>query len=507
MENKEKNNETKGKFKINKFHLQGAIATLLIVAVIFGVMSLIPDVSLINISGDELSGTMLKTSSGSEPTYVGYGIDVLKGSTFADGLKSSVLMSEVYVIEDGKDDNEYIDILGINTADGSSVISENLTDMYTKLDISTKLETGEAVPFFSGNFSTQYGKSQELKKESKLYNSIFSATTNKHSINGDYKATGDFVDIVSKKVMANINSNISPNELFNHYGTHIILSAGIGGSVNVSGLYNSSEKTTDKDMEVALDFQSKWISGESTTKMNEKQKKIRKETKINTYARGGDVGIFTGANLDNLSDKLENWGDSIAKDTSKLTIANIYEALPIWELAENSERKKELKKYFDDSTKSINNVLSNHFTINRMPEDGGTYQITNWKENRMSLDLEKYAGKPYLVAYGNRNHAGQKWKLKKSDSKPNHYTFESVHMKKYMDVYSNDYLYVNSMSSVDSQLFEVVENEDGSFLILGKSKEKKTKNKRLRVAKTGKNWIELTTNTGDETKWKFVKVD
>jgi len=337
---------------VTRYRWQGALGALLVATVVVSGLAMAP--------GAGLSGAMVNIEGTRVPTFVGSGINVLSGRTFSDALESPVFVDSVFDTNKDPRGNTLIHSAPLNTAEGTSVIGDSLKDMYTGLDVSVEVKTGKSVPFFSGKVSSQFGNKRELKSEAKFYNSQFSATTVKHNLAASYTTPRKLQEIVDPDFLADVNDpKMTPKRLFEAYGTHIIVAASLGGSVNVSGLYNSDTRAEERDIAAALDFKSVWVEGQAKTQLTEKQKSIATETRIETYARGGDVGIFSGVGFDGLGAALKQWGGTVA---SNPTLASIDKTVAIWELAQDAGRQAAIENYFYEKADGVSADLMAYFT-------------------------------------------------------------------------------------------------------------------------------------------------
>jgi hypothetical protein len=189
-----------------------------------------------------------------------------------------------------------------------------LNESYSNLQVGFTVGTGKAVPFFSGDVSASYGTAKQLKSQAKIYNSIFSAQTNKHSLDPDYGFAAMLPKLVKPDSLTLINdSNIDPYDLFDGYGTHIILSCSIGGSARITGIYDADEEATDSNIEAALNFKSSYVNGEAKTTIEQKAIAAMMSSTIKISASGGDFSLLAGARIENMWDKLEDWQAALKK--------------------------------------------------------------------------------------------------------------------------------------------------------------------------------------------------
>ncbi len=318
-----------------------------------------------------------------ENTFIGYGINLFSGPTIGNALKAPLLTQEIYNDVSNQGGNAYIWSDPLSSLISTSSISEKFSEAYSGLNISAGLETGKKVPFFSGSVQSEYGSSSEVQSEAKFYKYLYSATTKKQTIDAIYKFPELLSDLVKEGCIAAINSTkITPDQLFNALGTHIVLAGFTGGSASITGIYNSNTAATTQDISVALNFQSSWVNGKASTSMTDKQKAIANETSISVVALGGTVSTLANPTIPTIGEKLESWAKTVDNGP---TLAAITDVMPIWELATDDARKTELKNYFYSHANQINQELLGYFTKGTPPKkqttvvDGGVYYIKSWQ--------------------------------------------------------------------------------------------------------------------------------
>jgi len=423
---------------------------------------------------DTEHGSGLETKLGNEETFVGYGIKAFGGPTFAEALGPQLFKNEVYADSKPTDGNSYISSSRLNqSAENYVVVRNNLGDVYNGLNFSEGLNvSGDAnVPWFSGGVKAQYGDKKTIGIESKYYSYIYSWVTKKHTLDPLYMF-GEFMqDILDSNTVTALNDpNTAPKTLFEKLGTHIILSASIGGEANISGLYNSFTSASEDDMKTALDFK----NHTGSTTLTDEQKRIASQTVLTVNAKGGNA--ITGVTLENLSAKLEQWAPTI---TGKETLANIYTLMPIWEVAKDSNRKAALQKYFSDSVNTQNAYLSNYFKKEEFFVNGGTYEIEFHAipENYITC---WYAGETgSTLGIGKRENNTDainalRWKAIKSNSYPDYFSFQNVNSG--MMITSSikagyadgHYVFLTNADGSDAQLFKPIQYDDKSVILTSK---------------------------------------
>lgn len=292
-------------------------------------------------------------------TYVGYSIHVINASgANRESLKTVLFKTDVY----SKSSNFLI------TKANESVVVSNITNrsqnIFTTDKFSTKIKTEKAVAFFSGEIEAKYNKNSNLFKSTKSFNAIKSMETEQHSIISRYKAASDMKEIVEQNVLAKINDiNVSPKELFDDYGTHIIVNASIGGSILISGVYNSTNQIGDKAFETLLEAACKYASANFNANLTNEKKQIIDSTEIDVLSYGGNPSIMAGIHrVDELERSFKSWAESVlSKD--RQVLSKVYEYMPIWKLADSKDRSTQIEEVFCKLVEERYNKVAKYFTL------------------------------------------------------------------------------------------------------------------------------------------------
>jgi len=413
----------------------------------------------------------------SEDTFVGYGINVFDGPSYADAWRGQLLSDAVFWDASGPGGgNRYI-VSDMNTESKSTIsISDKITDAYSKLEIGVEVKTGKAVPFFSGGVNSQFSTSEQIKSQTMFYNAYHWATTRKHYLKPMYVDPEFLGDIIEPNVLKVINSTRSPETIFRLFGTHIITQASIGGNVNVSGLYNTDEKTTEQDLKVALDFETPYVSGGANVHLNQTQKNIASNTNIATHAIGGSVDAFAGiTSIAGMSGAMKEWAATIG---SKPNLARIHQTVPIWELASDPARKSELENAFYANAGNINEKLMESFQKGALPTEaiivnGGIYVIANFQSHKV-IDVEGQSTRFYACLVLQDKVDGRKsqqWEAVAAWAYPGYFFFRNVNSSMMMEAdpgSANNPIIQNTSSVWYGQLFKITESTDGTVLINSK---------------------------------------
>lgn len=292
-------------------------------------------------------------------TYVGYGIHVINASgANRESLKTVLFKTDVY----SKSSNFLI------TKANESVVVSNVTNrsqnIFTSDKFSTKIKTEKAVAFFSGEIEAKYNKNSTLSKSTKSFNAIKSMETEQHAIISRYKAASDMKEIIEQNVLAKINDiKVSPTELFDDYGTHIIVNASIGGSILISGSYNSTNQIGDKAFETLLEAACKYASANFNANLTSEKEQIIDSTEIDVLSYGGNPSIMAGIHrLDELERSFKSWAESVLSKDSQV-LSKVYEYMPIWKLANSKDRSTQIEEVFCKLVEERYNKVAKYFTL------------------------------------------------------------------------------------------------------------------------------------------------
>lgn len=162
-------------------------------------------------------------------------------------------------------------------------------------------------------------------------------------------------------------TDISPENLFGKYGTHLITSYTMGGratSLTATAVYTNEESNDlTVDYEAAINASATYdgVSGGASTAVNSgitiknKYNNENYKTTSVTSSYGGETGaavhLSEGSTNNEISTAFNRWAESISVDgTHGILIDENLKLVPIWEFLPDGERKTELyNKYMEMS--------------------------------------------------------------------------------------------------------------------------------------------------------------
>ena len=189
-------------------------------------------------------------------------------------------------------------------------------------------------------------------------------------------------EYVYKSVLKKINADISDKteeekqkyydeEIFDRYGTHVLMDIMLGGRMDLNYVYNNTSKKTMQDIRMELDatyktFAAK-VSGSVSTDISTKAESFAKNSTFKASRVGGSVSPDINT-YEKALDTYKEWSQSIQDGVSLEFFdvgSNCQDSLlPIWEFADSEEKRNEIilayekyvskaGKFFADLDKSI----------------------------------------------------------------------------------------------------------------------------------------------------------
>lgn len=155
----------------------------------------------------------------------------------------------------------------------------------------------------------------------------------------------DLRNLLDPKAKSRLNNpTVSPQSLFEIYGSHYLFNITVGGSARFNTVTNISESASETGIKLAIEAEYKKISGSASNQQSESQKTILQNTSKKLYAIGGNSQY-----LNDIHDKNAyfNWVNGI-ESNSVLCGFDANSLRPIWELCADPTRRKEIEKYFYD---------------------------------------------------------------------------------------------------------------------------------------------------------------
>ena len=295
-------------------------------------------------------------------SYLGYGYDVINEPYMS---KNSINMSAPIL------DKELIKkaslmLIKENSSEFKSYKASTMEEFAQKYSASLNIY-GKYGKCFSGGLKADYKGSNSEKTFYTFYKSVYQLKTfNLYLTN----SVEDIREMLSEPFKRDLET-MSPGNLFDKYGTHLIREVAMGGRIEISTTYSSSTTGYTNEAEAAVNAHIKYMTASINAEVgasysNECQNQgIQEETEIKQF---GGILINTSS-VEACSANYSKWLQSFDEDLANSALSGIVgenSLIGLWDLLDPNDiaRKKELENYFISSADEAYYDLCSLFKLN-----------------------------------------------------------------------------------------------------------------------------------------------
>ena len=249
-----------------------------------------------------------------DKSHLGEGINIFEAETFAyEYIKyqNPVYDRNKFNIENpGKIEQNWTIA---NTVDLKVSSGKSMSEITKSLNNQSNVSYAGA---FSASVDVKYSSSKTETKTYMFSKGRGSAVVMEEYIK-DYKASSfqkylnpSFIDAVNK-----VSTVADAKSLLKKYGTHVIISCGWGGVLDVDVLYNSSQISSESDLSVTVKASYVGLSASNKTNLSTKETNFLENSESNVKFRGGSA--FAATQLGDITaSKYQSWINSINARTN-----------------------------------------------------------------------------------------------------------------------------------------------------------------------------------------------
>lgn len=267
-------------------------------------------------------------------SFLGYGFDVINSAVFSDKyVKTSFrifdtdgLMQQRLVKVDSK--QSYVE----------EVKSESMSEFIDGWNVNANVNVSLGDKKVGGSSSLKSAFSGSVADAQSKYFHCISVNNQKFYIvmQSDMSTLRN---IISKGFENDLYSDMEPAELFNHYGTHFITSAVMGGKINSYYLYSSKEEKVYQEMSEKVSYEIRYNSLKSKGSLEMGYMSYAHENNIyikNTLdvLGGGDFGMLSDVDI---GKNYADWEKSLNDHAALIGIKDSSSLVPIWDLIDASK--------------------------------------------------------------------------------------------------------------------------------------------------------------------------
>ncbi len=286
----------------------------------------------------------------------------------------------------------------------SYTISGETVKKYTE-DLTAKLKLKSKYPLFSGSFESEFDKSQTKKSDVYFIKSMSGYPKYSEYID----ITDDFMDILDPTFEKNLNGSMSPEDLFDAYGTHLVVEALMGARCTYNYTYTATSMQTTTQIQAKVDATYRFISGSASVDDKKTAEEFLSSTSFQSVLSGGkDVDAST---LANLLKNFQSWVDSLATATPTIYgISNMNSLIPVWTLTADKDRAAKLEEYYNQRGGDIQKLIDAMSVIPAPTPKPETYLqsivITSDKNYKTATNGSAYSGYTLLGKDLNKDAGG-----------------------------------------------------------------------------------------------------
>lgn len=297
------------------------------------------------------TGNMTEKDDMKVMQYIGYGYNVFKNYATTDSTTRPVLDVN-RLIEDRHINRKPLDMGEYDEVTGES------SYQYCK-KTSNELSVSGGYMGFSGSVNTNFGKQEETVKN-RYYSTIY-YWIRQYELFLDDPNLDLAKYLVPHVRLALDNPQISPEQIFRDYGTHVLLSVRAGGrleyNTSINSEYNESFETFKLSAQAGFNFgfagaKIKYGSSSQTSSTT-----FEKESKRSVRSYGGTSQHGLTMSTEEAAKTLSGWQQSLVNDPTFCDFGG-QEPKPIWEFCTSDARAKQLKQAFEKQARTNESVLT-----------------------------------------------------------------------------------------------------------------------------------------------------
>ncbi len=272
-------------------------------------------------------------------------------------------------------------------------------------DLTAKLKLKSDYPLFSGSLESEFDKSQTKKS-----NVFFIKSMSGYPKYSEYiDITDDLTTILDPTFKKNLDGSMKPKELFETYGTHLVVEALMGARCTYNYTYSATSTMTKTQVQAKVDATYRFISGEGSSSDKQVASEFLSNSAFQSMLSGGaDVDAST---LDSLLKNFPKWVDSLAAATPTIYgISNMNSLIPVWKLTTDADRANDLENYYKERGGSIQKLLDSMSVIPKPTPAPQVYiqsiVITSDKDYDVATNQKQYPGYTLLGKDLNKDAGG-----------------------------------------------------------------------------------------------------
>jgi hypothetical protein len=279
----------------------------------------------------------------------GYGYDVANGAYFSSGdIKTTPILDISKLEADGLLRTQPLSDFH-QSVDAGSDISE-----YSK-SLSTSVGVSGGIGAFKASVKTSFGSFSKVSAETSFITNNAVSRKREYWIEGGSRIA-NLTRYLTPEFEHDVNDpSVSPEKLFNTYGTNLLDDVSFGGTLSMSYRYNNVSQESNSSMGIEAQAAYGTISGSASTSEQQSAAKLTSNSAISIKSSGGTNSINV-TSIAGAQASFATWQGSISPDDpNSLAFVGAPSAgdtlatwtTPIWDFATDPARRKAIEDQFN----------------------------------------------------------------------------------------------------------------------------------------------------------------
>lgn len=269
--------------------------------------------------------------------YLGKGFDVITGE-FADpySVKHSVLNM-----------NKIIESKRVFKTDGRGSehrFNEGKSLYSYSNEMAKKVGVSGGYLYFGGSITESFGSQTYTETNSRYATLVSDVSQYKIEFDDGHLHVFDYLDPIFEADIK--NPEMSPEEIFNRYGTHVIRSVKMGGrldyNVQANSSYNSGSNTFESEVKASFNMAFASAGASHSTSQKETTTSFNENCDISIKA----YPDYLGSNTITPS-QYAAWGEYVRKNPAMCDFGMQTPLIPIWNMVSDPLRRDQIKRAYE----------------------------------------------------------------------------------------------------------------------------------------------------------------
>lgn len=289
------------------------------------------------------------TDNEDEPAnYLLYGYHVIKKGPINSG---DINMRAPILDQDLLEATGYVKTSKHTASEIMDTVSNTVSEFYKELNASAKVDYDGVL--YSGSIKTDYGLTTSMKKSQMLIKHVELHPVSEKVL----QCSNSQIKKLLSEDFKNDLKDLTPKDIFDKYGTHLIARYALGGRLELNYNFNNVDNMSESDISVAAKASYGNVSAEADASTKQLSKQLVGNSKLIFKGIGGN-GI-TGSTVEQLNDQYAEWVKSLE---GKPDICYVYDfknsMVPIWELVDDADIAKALSDEFSTYVSDANSMIT-----------------------------------------------------------------------------------------------------------------------------------------------------